>query len=364
MKKLAIALAASVLVALVGWLLLGLPTVQDRLVALGADRRLAIKSSVFALSPDALRVVICGTSPPPPSDTRAKSCTLVMAGNRAFLVDAGPGSANKLSLWRFPMRRLSGILLTHFHSDHIGDLGEYRMQSWATGRTQPLPLYGPTGVVDVATGVNQTYSFDDRVRATEHHLPLAAAALWPRDFGLATETQRIRHAADSVIFDDGQLKITAFQVMHEPVYPAVGYRFDYKGRSVVISGDTAASPNLVRVSRHADVLIHEGQSRAAQAILVAALTRAGDTNTARVMSEVGNYHAQPVEAAQEANQADVGLLVFNHMGPIPPDNLVTRRLFARGLATVRAPSRWLLSDDGLMLTLPAGSKAIERGSVN
>ncbi len=364
MKKLAITIGTLAILALGAWLALGFPNVQNWLVARGADRQLASKSAAFTPDPNALRVIICGTSPPPPSASRAKSCTLVMAGNRVFLVDAGPGSANKLAQWRFPMRNLSGILLTHFHSDHVGDLGEYRMQSWATGRTQPLPLYGPTGVDRVAAGVNETYAFDDHVRATEHHLSLAAAALQPRDFGLATEAQRQTHSAATVIYDEAGLRITAFQVMHEPVYPAVGYRFDYKGRSVVVSGDTAISPNLVRASRNADVLIHEGQSREAQAILVDALIRNGDAKTAKVMSEVGNYHAQPTEVAREANEANVGLLVFNHMGPIPPDNMVTRRLFARGLADIRPRSKWLLADDGLLLTLPAHARAIHIATVD
>ena len=92
------------------------------------------------------------------------------------------------------------------------------------------------------------------------------------------------HMADTVLLDDCGLKITAFQVNHEPVYPAVGYRFDYKGRSVVFSGDTIRWPNVVTHAANADVLIHEAQSEEAKRILVQAFRRNGQDQLAEVMT--------------------------------------------------------------------------------
>lgn len=349
--------AVLVIVGLGGYLLLGVPAVQDWLVARGTEREVA-RRPIDVDDRGSMRVLVCGTEPPPPSRRRAKSCTAVVAGGRVFIVDTGPGSANKLALWRFPINRISGVLFTHFHSDHIGDLGEFRMQSWATGRNAPLPVYGPDGVDKIVDGFNLAYAADDAVRGTEHGLSVAAAQLVAHPFGLADPASRATHMARRVIYDADGLRITAFQVVHEPVYPAVGYRFDYRGRSVVISGDTSVSANLVAVSRGADVLVHEANSDAGRIAMVNALRKAGQTHLAEVIGQIGNYHATPVQVAREANAAGVKLLVYNHMGPIPPDNIVTRRFFARGIVEIRPRADWMLADDGLMLTLPVGSKEI------
>ncbi len=351
------ALVALVLIGGAGILLLRLPAVQDWLFIRGVRNALVTHDQVQPQDGH-LKVVLCGTSAPPPSMVRAKACTLVMAGRHVFVVDTGPGSANRLSQWRFPFQALDGVLLTHFHSDHIGDLGEFRMQGWVAGRGGPLAVYGPTGVEALVAGVNMTYAADASYRGAEHDLDAAAAELVARPFGLASEDERKTHDAAKAVYDADGLRITAFQVMHEPVYPAVGYRFDYKGRSVVVSGDTALSPNLVRWSKGADLLVHEGQSEEMRQAFAKGLAEAGATKLAKVIGEVGNYHATPVQAAREANQAGVRMLVFNHMGPIAPDNWLLRQIFSRGLSRARAPSAWRLGKDGTSIDLPVGTSEI------
>lgn len=346
-----------VLLAGAGFVLLQFPVVQDWLFVRGVRQAVATQGAVRPQA-DHLKVVLCGTSAPPPSMVRAKACTLVMAGDQLFVVDTGPGSANRLSMWRFPFDKLDGVLFTHFHSDHIGDLGEFRMQGWVAGRLGPLAVYGPTGVEKLVDGVNLTYAADASYRGTSHGLDAKAAELVARPFGLASEEERVEHMASTVIHDAGGLRITAFQVMHEPVYPAVGYRFDYKGRSVVVSGDTALSPNLVRVAKGADLLIHEGQSEEMRATFAKALKDSGATRLAKAIDGVGHYHVTPVQAAQQANDAGVRMLVFNHLGPIAPDNWVLRQIFARGLGEVRPASEWKLGFDGMTIDMPVKPKDI------
>lgn len=338
-----------------GFGLAHIPAVQDWLFARGVRQAVASQKGVRPEA-DHLKVVLCGTSAPPPSMVRAKACTLVMAGDQVFVIDTGPGSANRLSMWRFPFEQLDGVLLTHFHSDHIGDLGEFRMQGWVAGRPGPLPVHGADGVENLVDGVNLTYAADASFRGTSHGLDANAALLVARPFGLASEEERVEHMASTVIHDAGGLRITAFQVAHEPVYPAVGYRFDYKGRSVVVSGDTALSPNLVRVAKGADLLVHEGQSEQMRATFAKALKESGATRFAKAIEGVGHYHVTPVQAAEQANEAGVAMLVFNHMGPIAPDNWVLRQIFARGLGAVRPASQWKLGFDGMTIDMPAGSK--------
>ncbi|MYF04588.1 MAG: MBL fold metallo-hydrolase, partial [Holophagales bacterium] len=101
------------------------------------------------LDDGALHVVICGSGSPLPSAERAGPCTAVIAGGRMFLIDVGPGSTENLRLWGLPMGSLAGVLLTHFHSDHIGELGEVVFASWTGGRAVPLDVYGPVGVEQV-----------------------------------------------------------------------------------------------------------------------------------------------------------------------------------------------------------------------
>ena len=88
-----------------------------------------------------LHVVLCGTGSPLPDPDRAASCTAVLAGGHFFIIDAGPGSWENLQVWGLPIAKVSGVLLTHFHSDHIGELGEVMTQSWvASGRNEPLSV--------------------------------------------------------------------------------------------------------------------------------------------------------------------------------------------------------------------------------
>ena len=91
----------------------------------------------------ALRVILCGTSSPLPDPNRAKACTIVVAGDKAYVIDTGPESWEQLARMQFPGARIAGIFITHFHSDHIGDLGEFRMQTMVAGRDHMLPVYGP-----------------------------------------------------------------------------------------------------------------------------------------------------------------------------------------------------------------------------
>src|SRR6185295_1524668 len=103
-----------------------------------AAETLTAKPNMAPLADDALRVAVCGTSAPLPSTKRAKACVAVFAGGRFYVVDSGPESVENLVLWRIPLSEIAGVMLTHFHSDHIGELGELQLQTWAGGRKQPL----------------------------------------------------------------------------------------------------------------------------------------------------------------------------------------------------------------------------------
>jgi ribonuclease Z len=310
------------------------------------------KSELF--DDNALRVILCGTSSPLPDPNRAKSCVTVVAAGKAYVVDTGPESWKTLGLLNFPGGRIAAILLTHFHSDHIGDLGEFRMQTWVAGRRRPLPVHGPAGVEQVVAGFNQAYALDDKYREAHHGgdiMPLSGANLVAKPFATRAGGERF------VVLEDGELTVTAFEVDHFPAAPAVGYRFDYRGRSVVISGDTKKLAAVAVASSGADVLIHDALSQPLRQVLADAARDAGNARVAKLLNDIGDYHASPLEAAEIANDAGVRLLIYTHFVPAliqPPLQLA----YFNEVEAVRSRDSFVVGYDGLRIDLPAGSRAI------
>lgn len=344
----ALALVVSIMVAL------QIPAVQDRVLGGMVDRILADRPDGL-FDDDAMRVLFCGTASPLPHATRAKACVAVFAGGSFYVVDVGPGSWNNLGLWRVDAARLGGVFLTHFHSDHIGDLGEFDLQSWVQGRPGPLAVFGPDGVERVVAGFEEAYALD-AVYRTAHH----GAELVDPDTGrmvARTLSAPANGDATALAFEANGLRVGAFAVEHHPVEPAFGYRFDYRGRSVVITGDTIKSERVIAAARGADVLVHEAQAQHLVARMREAAGKADRPRIEKVLGDIPDYHTSPVEAAEVANEAGVGHLVLYHLTPPPPARLV-ERVFVRGVDDVRGDD-WTLADDGLLVTLPADSDAIE-----
>ena len=144
------------------------PGVQQALFDRAA-RDLTAASNTAPLVDDALRVAVCGTSAPLPSKARAKACVAVFAGGKLYVVDTGPESVENLMLWGVPLAQIGGVFLTHFHSDHIGDLGELQLQSWAGDRPHKLDVYGGPGVEEVVEGFNRAYAHDRTCRRAGRH---------------------------------------------------------------------------------------------------------------------------------------------------------------------------------------------------
>jgi len=288
----------------------------------------------------------------------------VFAGGRFYVVDAGPESVENLVLWGIPMSSIGGVFLTHFHSDHIGDLGELQLQTWAGGRAAPLDVYGGPGVEQVVEGFNLAYAQDQGYRTTHHGEKVMPSAAW----GMVAHRVELDGPATptkdrtALVFDDGALKITAIEVDHAPVAPAYAYRFDYKGRSVVVTGDLKYHPPLARAAADADVLVSEAISTTMTRSLQSGARSVGRDRTAAIMQDIEDYHITPEQAAQTANDARVTLLVFYHLLPAP-DGFLPRRLFTQGVSAVRRGD-WTISDDGSLYTLPLGSKEVRIGRID
>lgn len=327
-------------------------TVQDVLVRRTIAARVG-RTHDELLAPDALRVVFCGTGSPLSDPERAQACTAVFAGGRMLLVDAGSGAAESLQDFHLPQGRLEVVLVTHFHSDHVNGLPDVVLGSWAAGRRQPLRVVGGPGVEEVVGGFQTAMRLDASYR-TAHH---GAELMPPSGAQLRAERVTMPVGTDSsVVLDEQGLRVTAFRVHHPPVDPAYGYRIDWNGRSVVVSGDTVPVPSLVAAARNADVLVHEALAPHILAAVINELEAQGDAHRARILRDVPGYHTTAVEAARQANEAGVRLLVLSHLIP-PASGHLAERIFMRGVAAAR-PAGVRLARDGLLLELPRGGNEI------
>ena len=197
---------------------------------------------------DGLQVFMCGTSSPIPDPNRAQACVAVLAGESLYLVDAGAGSIKTAMLAQLPLEQLEAAFLTHFHSDHIAALPDFNLNSWVAGRPEPLLVFGPPGVTEVVEGFTAAYRLDSTYRVAHH-----GEELLPPHLGVMRA--RPMEAGSSQEF--GELTVTSFEVNHDPIRPAVAYRFDYRGRSVVVSGDAIVTQGLIDAATDADLLLQD-----------------------------------------------------------------------------------------------------------
>jgi ribonuclease Z len=289
-----------------------------------------------------------------PDPTRAGPCTVVIAGQDEFIVDSGTGSTKILSLMNLPPARVTGIFITHYHSDHIADLGELLLQRWASGAAHtPVDIYGPTGLDPLVNGLKTAYGLDAGYREV-HHGPKVVP---PGGFGATPHTFAIdANAADVTLIDRSDLKVIAFPVDHGPVKPAVGYLFVYKGRRVVVSGDTTASPRLEAASKDADVLVHEGLAPNLVALQRQAALAHGRDNLAAIFHDILEYHTTPEQAAGIAERAHVSFLLFTHV--IPPLPLEALEGPFLGKSRQIFHGQIQVGHDGDFISLPAGTREI------
>ena len=308
-------------------------------------------SCAMAQNFDGLKVYFCGTGGPLFNSGRNQPCTAVQAGDSLYLIDNGVGGWNTLRAeMGAPVLNLKAIFITHLHSDHIAGVGEAAEQSWINGREEALTFIGPEGVDKLAEGFNLVYEQDRLFRKAHHE---DEAVKFPLDAAFIHSEIIVIPEPDgsALALQDGELTVTAIRVSHEPIDPAFGYRFDYKGRSVVISGDTSAWPSLADAAQEADVLIHEAQNNAMQLAQSRMISRINPRGSA-LLADTVTYHTEPVEALELARSARVDLLVLSHLTQAGAPGFPDR--FVEGM-DLDDEVDWLLAEDGMTILLPAGS---------
>lgn len=330
MKKLGMGLLVLVLL-IVGVGMLLQEQIGERMFARAVGA--AVTRDVIGDLPDGIHVALCGSGSPLPDLTRAGPCSAVIIDGKMFIVDIGGGAVRNLGLMGLNPGATEALLLTHFHSDHIDGMGELMLQRWAGGgRTSPLPVIAPEGVEPIVDGLNAAYAADVQYRVAHH----GAATMSRTGAGGMAKPYTLSEGQEAmVVYDQDGIKITAFSVAHKPVLPAVGYRFDYGGRSVVFSGDTVKLPIVEKICNGCDLLVHEVLNADMVGTMEKAFERAGRKRLAKIMADIPDYHTTPVEAAETAKAARAKMLVLSHIVPaLPLDYLDS--YFLKGVAAAEA----------------------------
>ncbi|HEX8327613.1 MAG TPA: MBL fold metallo-hydrolase [Hymenobacter sp.] len=264
-----------------------------------------------------LKVTLLGTGAPIPNIERFGPSILVEAGPTKLLFDCGRGVSQRLWQLRIPLGTVNTVFFTHLHSDHVVGFPDLWLTGWLPGvygrRATPLRLFGPAGTQAMAAALKQAYAWDLGVRADQGP-PSAGATVAATDI------------AAGVVFEQDGVRVTAFEVAHgEHLKPAFGYRVDYAGRSVVLSGDTGFSENLIRAAQGTDLLVHEVAAARPE------LLRASET-----ARQILSYHTLPEDAARVFNRVKPRLAVYSHIVLLTTDPAVPPPAAAELLPRTRA----------------------------
>jgi len=241
-----------------------------------------------------IKVTLLGTGCPPPVMNRFGPSTLVEAGGQKFLFDAGRGALQRLTQIGVRWQAVRGIFLTHLHSDHVVGFPDLWLTGWLVrpGRDVPLHVWGPRGTTKMMSHLEQAYEYDIRIRLYDDRAS-------PEGVVLLTED-----VSEGVVYDRGGVKITAFDVDHKPIKPAFGYRIDHAGRSVVLSGDTRFSDNLIKFAQGVDLLVHE--------VVVPETIRRAGAPPERAKAVI-DHHVTPEQAGEVFSRVKPRLAVYSHI---------------------------------------------------
>jgi ribonuclease Z len=206
-----------------------------------------------APAPGKTQVVILGTGTPIANPDRSGPSVAVVVNGAAYLVDFGPGvvrravaAAREKHIDALRISNLKIAFATHLHSDHTAGLSDLYLTPAVEGRPGPLELYGPPGIADMAAHIHAAYAKDIAIRTEglEHGNRNAYKI-------------NAHEIKPGLIYEDANVKVTAFVVEHGSWDYSYGYRFDTADRSIVISGDTGPTQRIAAACHGCDLLLHE-----------------------------------------------------------------------------------------------------------
>jgi len=240
-----------------------------------------------------IKVTLLGTGTPQLNPRRMSYSTLIEAGDEVLLFDAGRAAMLQAKKSGANLKKLNKLFLTHLHSDHVVGIPDV----WLTGflapsfRATPMLVWGPKGVDGLTAGLRQAYDVDVDLRVAQYGGKRAA--------GMEFETTQVH---DGYVYESNGVRVTAFEVQHTGPETAYGYKVEYQGRSVVLSGDTVYSENVARQAAGVDLLVHQVGYAPAEAI---------EQNP--IVARIISLHTQPEKLADILNVAKPKLAVLSHI---------------------------------------------------
>ena len=251
-------------------------------------------------APAKSRLILLGTGGgPTPKPNRAEPAQVIIVNGAAYVIDCGNGVARQMVLAGVNLGSLRAVFITHQHSDHNADYGNLIWLAWASTLTNKVNSYGPPPLNEMTRLFLEMNDTDIKIRMADEGRGDLKPLIVPHEI-----------TAAGPVMQDTNVKVIAALVDHGMLKPAFAYRFDCPDRSIVISGDTRPSENLVRLAHGADVLVHEVMYLPALEKLAA-----GEPNATTLSDHLKTAHTSTEDVGRIATEAGVKTLVLSHFVP-------------------------------------------------
>ncbi|HEY3949225.1 MBL fold metallo-hydrolase [Phenylobacterium sp.] len=246
------------------------------------------------------RLILLGTGGgPTPKPNRSAPAQAIVVDGAVYVIDCGNGVARQMVLAGLSLKAIRSVFITHQHSDHNADYGNLLLLAWAANLATKVDTYGPPPLAEMTRLFLQMDAYDIKTRIADEGRP---------DLSKLIDVHEVTRAGP--VMQDSRVRVSCARVQHPPVEPAFAYRFDCPDRSIVISGDTRPSEDLVRLAKGADVLVHEVMYGPAVDKIAAA-----EPNAKTLKAHLLAAHTTADEVGRIATEAGVKTLVLSHFVP-------------------------------------------------
>lgn len=272
-----------------------------RLSAIVALAFCIVASPAAADDNGGIRLILLGTAGGPAvKKSRAQPANAVVVGGDVYIVDAGDGVSRQMALAGLSLKDLRAIFITHHHSDHMADYGTLLLRAMATGLKDPVQSFGPPPLAQITASYLDYVRWDIELRVKDEGRPPLAGLVQAREI-----------AGPGVVYEGGNVTVTAAEVPHGAAQPSYAYRFDTRDLSIVFSGDTSRSETLIELAKGADILVHEILNMDA----IDATVNRTDPGNEALKRHIIEAHTPMREVGEVATEAGVAKLVLSHFVP-------------------------------------------------